>query len=104
MYLYEKDLERNGKKYREIRKLAESGHQTAIITTHPIMKIYTIAMYMFNRWTQENFFKYMMANYNFDQIIEYGTEAVNPEFQVVNPTYRKYNNQLKKLREKNQGY
>ena len=55
---------------------------------------------MFNRWTQENFFKYMMANYNLDHIIEYGTESLDPELKIVNPMYKKYNNQVKKLREK----
>ena len=100
MYLCEKDYERNSNKYREIRKLGTSGHQTSIITTHPTMNILYIALYMFNRWTQENFFKYMMANYNFDQIIEYGTESIDPEIKIVNPTYKKYNNQIKKLREK----
>jgi hypothetical protein len=100
MCLCEKEYKRNGKKYREIRKLSESGHQTAIITTHPLMKIFIIASYMFNRWTQENFFKYMMANYNLDHIIEYGTESLDPELKIVNPTYKKYNNQVKKIREK----
>ncbi len=100
MDICEKPLTRDNKTYREIRKLSSSGHQTAIITTHPTMKTQYIAFYMFNRWTQENFFKYMMANYNFDQIIEYGTETLDPELKIVNPTYKKYGYQLKKLREK----
>ncbi|MFZ1750033.1 MAG: putative transposase, partial [Saprospiraceae bacterium] len=94
MDICEKALTQNTKTYREIRKLGSSGHQTSIITTHPSMKIQHIALNMFNRWTQENFFKYMMANYNFDQIIEYGTETLDPELKIVNPTYKKYNNQL----------
>jgi len=100
MDICEKPLTRDTKTYREIRKLGSSGHQTSIITTHPTMKILHIALYMFNRWTQENFFKYMMANYNFDQIIEYGTESIDPELKIVNPAYKKYGYQLKKLREK----
>jgi hypothetical protein len=100
MYICEKPFVQNEKTYREVRKLNTSGHQTSIITTHPTMKILFIATYMFNRWTQENFFKYMMANYNFDQIIEYGTEALDPELKTVNPIYRKYKHQLKSLREK----
>jgi hypothetical protein len=100
MDICEKTLTRGAKTYREIRKLGTSGHQTSIITTHPTMKTLYIAQYMFNRWTQENFFKYMIANYNFDQIIEYGTEDIDPELKIVNPTYKKYTHQLKKLREK----
>jgi len=100
MYICEKPLPRDLKIYREIRKLGSSGHQTAIITTHPTMKTLYIAKYMFNRWTQENFFKYMIANYSFDHIIEYGTEKLEPDLKVVNPAYKKYSYQIKKLREK----
>ena len=41
---------------REIRKLNESGHQTAIITTNHSLSITDTGLYMFARWGQENFF------------------------------------------------
>jgi len=64
----------NGGWFREIRKLSENGHQTSIITTHPTLVMPLIAGKMFSRWTQENFFKYMLENFEFDRMIEYGTE------------------------------
>ena len=35
MPLCAKDTELGGHMFREVRRLSESGHQTAIITTHP---------------------------------------------------------------------
>ena len=90
----------NGLWFREIRKLSESGHQTAIMTTHPTISIETIAEKMFSRWTQENFFKYMSENFNFDRIIEYGIEDVAQDTTIPNPEYNRINYQLKKAREK----
>lgn len=51
---------------REIRKQSKSGHQTSIITTNYIMKTVLIGVYMFARWSQENFFKYMMDHFDID--------------------------------------
>lgn len=86
--------------FREIRRLGRDGHQTAIITTHPALKIQSIAGRMFARWSQENFFRYLIQDYDFDKIVSFGTEPVDPEKEIVNPEYRKLSHQLKKLREK----
>lgn len=86
--------------FREIRKLSETGHQTAIITTHPTLPIAQIAEKMFSRWSQENFFKYMIENFDFDKMIQYGVEDVSQEIIVKNPEYNKLNYRLKKCREK----
>ena len=43
---------------REIRKLTKSGHQTSIITTNFTLETSKLAVSMFSRWCQENFFKY----------------------------------------------
>ena len=87
--------------FREIRKLTESGHQTAIITTHPDLIIRQVAGKMFSRWGQENFFKYMAENFDFDRIIQYGTETLaNLETTLPNPEYKRLTYNIKKLREK----
>lgn len=85
---------------REIRKLTEYGHQTSIITTMQQCSMEFIAGKMFSRWSQENFFQYMMQNYDIDRLTEYGIEEVDTEKLVVNPSYRKNEYDLKKLREK----
>ena len=90
----------DGRWFREVRKLSENGYQTSIITTHPTLLMQLIAGKMFSRWTQENFFKYMLENFEFDRMIEYGTEEIDQKRTIVNPEYRKLSNQLKKTREK----
>jgi hypothetical protein len=86
--------------FREIRKLSDNGHQTAIITTHPSLSVEVIASRMFSRWAQENYFKYMGENFEFDRMVEYGTQAVDPKRTIPNPEHRQLTYQLKKNREK----
>ena len=100
MLLGEKPIELNGSKFREIRCLASREHQTAMITTHPTLAMGTTALTLFNRWQQENFFKYMIADYSLDHLVEYGTEYIDLESKIVNPTHRVISYQLKKEREK----
>ena len=90
----------NGIWFREIRKLSEDDHQTAIITTHPSLPLQTVAVKMFSRWTQENFFRYMIENFDFDRMVEYGTEPVDQKLTIPNPEYKKLTYLLKKTREK----
>jgi len=100
MLLCELGTQLNGHWFREVRKLSGDGHQTAIITTHPTLAIEQIAIKMFARWTQENFFKYLIENFDFDKMIEYGTEPVNQKLIIPNPEYKKLTYQLKKENEK----
>lgn len=100
MHICEQKVELGGHLFREIRRLSEGGHQTAIITTHPQLDKAVVAGKMFGRWSQENFFRYMIQDYDFDKMIQFGVETINPEQKVVNPEYRKLTNSLKKLREK----
>ena len=85
---------------REIRRLTTGGHQTSIITTHPTISAQVVAGRMFGRWSQENFFRYMIADYDFDKMIEFGTQVIDENKQVVNPEYRKLSHKLKKQKEK----
>jgi hypothetical protein len=50
---------------------------------------------MFARWSQQNFFRYLIQYYDFDKIVSFGTEPVNPEKEMVNPECRKLYHQLK---------
>lgn len=73
---------------REIRRLGKNGHQTAILTTRQDLPAEQIADQMFARWRQENFFKYMQAEFNLDHLITYATEPADPERRVPNPERR----------------
>ncbi len=73
---------------REIRKLTTTGHQTALVTTDYQHRTADIAGAMFSRWSQENFFKYMMQHYGIDRLIDYQVEKMDETIKVVNPLYR----------------
>lgn len=98
--LKEKHFEIDGVKMREIRKLTTTGHQTSVITTNAVLSTVLIAIYMFARWTQENFFRYMRQEYAFDKLLEYGIDEIDGSFKVVNREYSNLTYQLKKNREK----
>ena len=100
MLLCEKEIAIKDQWFREIRRLTPSGHQTSILTTHPLLIMDHIAVKMFSRWTQENFFKYLIENYDFDKMIEYGTQPCLYKKTIPNPKYRKLTYDLKKLKEK----
>ena len=100
MHICEMETLLGGVKFREIRRLVGSGHQTAIITTNRVISTEIAAGRMFGRWSQENFFRYMIMDYDFDKMIEFGTEAIDENKEVVNPQYRQLTYRLKKEREK----
>lgn len=102
MDLCEQKVILGGYAMREVRRLSKNGHQTAIITNNYTIDIKDIAGRMFARWSQENFFKYLIQDYDFDKMISYGVETIDMEKVVVNPQYRKLTYQLKKVREKKQ--
>jgi hypothetical protein len=80
---------------REIRKLTDSGHQTSILTTNFRAPMTTLAVSLFARWSQENFFRYMREHYGLDHLIEYGTEPIPDAISVVNPAWRKLDGQIR---------
>jgi hypothetical protein len=80
---------------REIRKLTDSGHQTAMLTTNFLAPMPVLAASMFARWCQENFFRYMREQYGLDRLVEYGTELVPDMTSVVNPQWRRLDSQIR---------
>lgn len=85
---------------REIRKKSKSGHQTSIITTNFTLSIIMIGLYMFARWSQENFFKYMMQEFGIDTLVSYLKGKISDTSVLVNPQYRALENLRKKLTSK----
>jgi hypothetical protein len=81
---------------REVRKLTETGHQTAVLSTDYKSSAARLAPAMFARWSQENFFRYMRQSYNLDGLIDYGADIVPDATMVVNPAYRTLDGQARK--------
>ncbi len=85
---------------REIRKKSKSGHQTAIITTNYLLSTILIGFYMFARWSQENFFRYMMENFGIDVLVSYVKEKISDTSELINPQYRRLDGQIKSITSK----
>lgn len=82
----------------EVRRLTQSGHQTAVITTARELAPTVIAARMFARWCQENFFAYMMQHYDIDGLIEYGAQEIPGTTEVINPKRREIERDLRHAR------
>jgi hypothetical protein len=100
MKLHEKEITLDGYPMREVRRLTSNGHQTSIITNNKILTIAWIACYMFGRWVQENFFRYLRQNYAFDKIIQYSKDEIDKSLMVVNREYSNIQYNIKRCREK----
>jgi len=85
----------NGLWVRELRKRADSAHQTAILCTDYRSEAAPLALAMFARWSQENFFKYTREHYSLDRLVEYRTEVISDPLRVVNPAYRHLDGQVR---------
>ena len=85
----------NGLWVRELRKRTERGHQTAILCTDYRSAAAPLAMAMFARWSQENFFKYARQHFALDRLVDYRTEVISDPLQVVNPDYRHLDGQVR---------
>lgn len=80
---------------REIRRLGRGGHQTSILATDYVSELIPIAVAMFARWGQENFFRYMREHYGLDRVISYDTEPIPDTVRVVNPARRELEGKIR---------
>jgi hypothetical protein len=98
--LAEKEIEViSGFKMREVRRLCASGHQTVVLTTRRDIPIGVLAYRMFDRWSQENFFKYLREHYGLDHLCENGIEQIRPDYLLPNPVRKKMQKELAELKE-----
>lgn len=86
----------NGMWVREVRHRERDGHQTSVLSTDYCRQQDGVAVAMFARWCQENFFKYMEEHYNLDRLIEYGTQPLPDTTKVVNPAWRALDGQVRR--------
>jgi len=57
-----------------------------------------LAWWMFHRWSQENWFKYMRTEYALDVLVDYSVELDDADRLVVNPRWRELDRQVASLR------
>lgn len=87
-----------GFKVREVRRMRGDNRQTAVITTRKDLPMLEVAWRMFERWRQENFFRYMREHFALDALVDRGIEPADPERTVPNPKLTRCQKRLAKLR------
>jgi hypothetical protein len=92
---------RRGLWMRQITRLV-GAHQTAIVTTRQDLPPEVLARRMFDRWRQENFFKYMRQEFDLDGLCEYGAEDDDPCRETPNPEWTRLDKALRKAKQAHQ--
>jgi transposase len=72
---------------RQVTRRMENGHQTPILTSRRDLAAAQVAYRMFERWRQENFFKYLREEYALDALAEYSAVPDDPNREVPNPAW-----------------
>jgi transposase len=83
---------------RQVSRLNPSGHQTHVITSRQDLSAPTLAYRMFERWRQENYFKYMAEEYALDALVDYHIEEDDPQRLVPNPKRKEINRKRNKIK------
>jgi hypothetical protein len=74
---------------RQVTVLREDGRQTVIVTNRSDLSAVQVVVAMFRRWRQENYFKYMDAEFALDALVEYGVDDVPSAATRPNPNRKK---------------
>lgn len=80
---------------RQVTRLMDNGHQTPILTSRRDLPAAQVAYRMFDRWRQENFFKYLREEYALDALVEYAAVPDDPTREVPNPAWAAVDAQLR---------
>jgi hypothetical protein len=87
-----------GFRMREVRRLCGDGHQTSVVTTRRDLSLETVALRMFSRWQQENFFRYMREEFALDHLPTTAVEPADPERSVPNPAVKEKKRELDRIK------
>jgi transposase len=80
---------------RQVTRRMDNGHQTPILTSRWDLPAAQVAYRMFDRWRQENFFKYLREEYALDALAEYAAVPDDPTREVPNPAWAALDAQLR---------
>ncbi|MEJ2653334.1 MAG: hypothetical protein P8173_16550 [Gammaproteobacteria bacterium] len=83
---------------RQVTRLSDNGHQTQVLTSRWDLRDIEIAHRMFERWRQENFFKYMREEFVLDALVDYQLEPDDPTRTVPNPKRRALDKEIRAAR------
>ena len=83
---------------RQVNRLTDTGHQTPVITSRWDLRDIIVAYRMFERWRQENFFKYMRQEFLIDALVDYQIEPDDPTRLIPNPARKVVDQELRAAR------
>jgi hypothetical protein len=83
---------------RQVTRLCDDGHQTQVITSRWDLRDIEVAYRMFERWRQENFFKYMREEFLLDALVDYQIEPEDPTRTIPNPQRRALDKEIRAAR------
>ena len=83
---------------RQVTRLTDDGHQTPVITSRRDLADIEVAYRMFERWRQENFFKYLREEFLLDALTDYQVEPDDPTRTVPNPERRALDKEIRGAR------
>ena len=83
---------------RQVTRLTETGYQTAVLTSRWDLRDIVVAYRMFERWRQENFFKYMRQEFLIDALVDYQAEPDDPNRSIPNPARKAVDKELRTAR------
>jgi len=85
---------------RQVTRLTNSGHQTAIVKSQRNLSALVVAYRMCERWRQENFFRYLREEFMLDALVDYDVEPADPLRTVPNPARHRPGDTLRTARER----
>jgi hypothetical protein len=81
---------------RQVTRLCDDGHhQTTVITSRWDLRDIEVAHRMFDRWRQENYFKYMREEFLLDALVDYHIEPEDPTRTIPNPERRALDKEIR---------
>lgn len=83
---------------RQVIRRSDNGHQTPIVTSRRDLRSVEVAYRMFERWRQENFFKYLREEYALDALADHQAEPADPTREVPNPVWKALTKELRQER------
>jgi transposase len=83
---------------RQVTRLCDDGHQTQVLASRWDLRDIEVAYRMFDRWRQENFFKYMREEFLLDALVDYHVEPDDPTRTIPNPERRALDKEIRAAR------
>jgi hypothetical protein len=80
---------------RQVTRRMDNGHQTPMLTSRRDPSAVLVAYRIFERWRQENFFKYLREEFALDALAQYAVAPDDPTREVPNPHWSALDAQLR---------